>query len=1117
MKKTQWIELKETIGGTKVSYAAILMFVMLAVAIYTGIGWSGTAFEHSMDEEFDRYALRDFELLFPYGLEQSDIETLLAAEGVTEAEGSYTACQFFDWEGDGRQAKLVSVTRTVDVLSQMEGRWPEAAGEVVLEKHWAVQNGVAVGDSITFRHDADGKGHFLSTLLGGGPLEELEAKDDPDGMQYLTRDTVTVVGLAESPAYISRFPVTYGVAAATSTPIDCLMFASEATFDEAAFAGYPSVLVRAAALRGLHTREEDYKQTADAELLRLRGTADQLAKQKNERIRNAADSLVAEAEQKLEDARAQLAEAEAERDKGLQELQDAAAQIAQGGEALADARAKLRKAEAKLRQGEADYAAGEEKLRQGRERLAQAEQDYAAGEQKLAAGEAELEAKRALLPPAREKLKEAETQIAAAEEELRHLGWLMLPAQRKQKEKELADAKAALEAGRAELAAGEAELAAGEALLETGRAELAAKKTELEAGRAEVTDGARQLEQAAAQLAALRREIANARALLADKTGELERAENELEEGQEALEGAEAELETGRETLDENAAKLEEQRAALTELKEYGCTILTRESNGGSAMAGVAAELYEKLRLNMALLFLIVGLLVCYSAVSRIVHGQTILIGTKKALGFTHWEVTRLYLLYVGSASAVGAGLGLLISRYAIEPLLLGIMKQNYLIESTVYCFAPGEAAAVTLLEMGLTLAAAWIACRSILKRNTVQLLRWSDASEGGPSLLTRLPAWQRMSLFTQTIVNNCLQDGRRVFAMVVGVAGCTSLVVCAFSFYYAVFASFERQYTRIQSYDTVVYYDAAQPDCAGQIEALLRSHGLESAQVYRTIGGLKTPEGEVVNGTLLAVSEQSFDRMLNLYDPAGKLCTLGGAVWLHRAYAEEHDLHAGDALGWTDVSGQEYTLTVGGVYEYYLQNMQIIMSAETYAAYFGEMPAANSFLVERGTADFAAVETELRQIGGYIFSSDYYAQSREPFEALRSLCNAVVGVYLALSGVMSLMILLNLLVMFVEEKKRELITLMINGFSLEDARRYIYSDTILLTAVGITAGIAVGLVIARATIDSMSSNASWFLREISVTACLAGAAASAGFTLLVSLIALRRIAHFRLSELTEL
>ena len=49
---------------------------------------------------------------------------------------------------------------------------------------------------------------------------------------------------------------------------------------------------------------------------------------------------------------------------------------------------------------------------------------------------------------------------------------------------------------------------------------------------------------------------------------------------------------------------------------------------------------------------------------------------------------------------------------------------------------------------------------------------------------------------------------------------------------------------------------------------------------------------------------------------------------------------------------------------------------------------------------------------------------------------------YLLLSALMAIVVLLNLDIMFVDEKKRELIVLMINGFSVKDAKAYIYRDS---------------------------------------------------------------------------
>ena len=124
--------------------------------------------------------------------------------------------------------------------------------------------------------------------------------------------------------------------------------------------------------------------------------------------------------------------------------------------------------------------------------------------------------------------------------------------------------------------------------------------------------------------------------------------------------------------------------------------------------------------------------------------------------------------------------------------------------------------------------------------------------------------------------------------------------------------------------------------------------------------------------------------------------------------------------------------------------------------------------------------------------------------------------IYLILAVLMAVVVLLNLNVMFIQEKKRELIVLMINGFSIHDAKRYIYNDTFVLTIVGTVCGLVLGVIMGAVTVASTELDSAVFFRGISWVAVLAGAVVSAVLSFLMSVIALRMIPSFKLTDINK-
>ena len=116
----------------------------------------------------------------------------------------------------------------------------------------------------------------------------------------------------------------------------------------------------------------------------------------------------------------------------------------------------------------------------------------------------------------------------------------------------------------------------------------------------------------------------------------------------------------------------------------------------------------------------------------------------------------------------------------------------------------------------------------------------------------------------------------------------------------------------------------------------------------------------------------------------------------------------------------------------------------------------------------------------------------------------------------MAIVVLLNLNVMFIAEKKRELIVLMINGFSVKDARHYISYDSIVLTALGIIVGIALGCLMGSVTVMTIEPITAFFVKDADAIAIASGIMGSTVLAIAMAFIALRRVNKFNLTDINR-
>lgn len=784
MKKTQLIELKNRIKNNLVSFIAIVMFVTFGIAIFIGLGWSGEAVSRSIDAELVRGNFHDYEVFFSSPISDKDIDELSNCKGIESLEGSNFYYKFFEFNGKKLQAKVEAITSDIDILTQVNGRLPKFANEIVVENSWAKKNGIQIGDRIVFDKD-----EFIPML-----------KDD----------VYVVCGLAESPEYISAIASNYETSSITATPIDCFMFVRKDAFNKDVFSGFAKLLIKS--------------------------------------------------------------------------------------------------------QGDADYI---------------------------------------------------------------------------------------------------------------------------------------------------------------------------------------------KRCLDDVCGSS----------NKY--TIFTADNNASVSISTVIIDMFGQLKLNMALMFIIIGILICYSSVSRLVYKDIIHIGTKKALGFYKREITVSYLLYAGIASFLGCIIAILLARFAIEPLFASVLGNTYLFETPIYYFSAKEALMLSLIEIACTCISAFIACFSTLKMSARVLLLGGESVQMKTKVFEKTKLWQRTSLFTKCIINNFLKDSRRVTATLIGIAGCTALIVCGITFNNSVNDSFDYQFDYLQKHTGTISYDSSYKDASENIAKLLKDKDIQYANLYSSAVRLKTPDGGSVVAAL-NVGNSDYDKMFSIYTQDGKLHSSNEGVWLSCAFANNYGLTKGDTLTFIDTASVEHTVSIDGVFEFYMQCPRIVFSQSAYRKVFGSSAEYNTFFIDVCGEELEDLSKDLKSIDGYVGYIDYFANMSLSFSVLSGVSSALAYLYIVLAVLMAIFVLLDLFVMFVEEKKRDLITLMINGYSKKHARKYIYGDTILLSVIGIVLGVLIGIVMGHVNITSMYSDVSYYLNNVNYIACLIAVITTSVLTFIMTKIALKRIDSFSLADLNK-
>lgn len=510
------------ITKNKGRFLSVFFIVLLGAAFFSGIRSAEGDMKVSADRYYDEVNYMDLKVLGTLGLTDDDLADIAKTDGVKAVYGGKTVEVLHDIGESEQVVKLIALTDGVNEPRIVEGRMPEKEDEILVDTQFLTSSGCGIGDRVTF------------TSGTADPLSD-----------SLNEDTFTIVGSATLPYYMELNRGTGSIGNGSINSFALLLpetFASEL---------YTEIYIQADGAKEEASYSDAYDETVKAVRTKIEALEEEACDRRYTAVKT-------EGQEKIDDAKQQIADAE-------QKLADAKTELDDGTQQLADAKATISDKEQELFDAKATIADQEKELASGKETLNQKETE-------LASGKATLEEKAAELSDGKATLNQKAAELASGKETLN------------QKAAELASGKATLEAKAKELS--------------DGKAQLAEKETELAAGKKEVEEQLAQLTETKTELNQKQAELDAAKEQLAAEEANVTAAKEQLAAAREELESKKAETAEAR-------AQYEAQKAAYEEQKnQYGITDPETEaqlaateaqiSSAENQLAAADAQLTEK-------------------------------------------------------------------------------------------------------------------------------------------------------------------------------------------------------------------------------------------------------------------------------------------------------------------------------------------------------------------------------------------------------------------------------------------------------------------------------------------------------------------------------------------
>ena len=553
--------------------------------------------------------------------------------------------------------------------------------------------------------------------------------------------------------------------------------------------------------------------------------------------------------------------------------------------------------------------------------------------------------------------------------------------------------------------------------------------------------------------------------------------------------------------------ELEQAKKDMEQLEPEEWVVSIRNDIGDVRSIDIITEGLYGLGYSMALIFIFVSVIVCYSAISRMINEQRAHIGMQKALGFSSKEILHHYMSYSIICGLCGVLEGWIASVLSVQTLSLMIYKDVFLLGKIPHSFDWKQAAVISVFFMIVFLLASFFACKKEIELPATELLHGELPERDKPFGFERLEAYQRLKLYTRTMIKNALGDKPRMLTTMIGVAGCIVLLVISFTMLITMEESSKVQFEKYFLYENRLVVDGDKADFE-KFEAVLKEENIEYTQIQDKLKLYREEGGNWLGAHMVAVSDMGkIKDFMVLEDPDTRrtmeIPEKGMLVSIK--CSENHGLENGSSLEIMGNNGNVRKIPQEGVIEHYLGYNLFVVSDSYYEEVMGEEADLCVFLL-KGNVD--GLYDKVKHIEGFLSIRD-----NSEYQGMGDALIMVVMICFVFAAIMAVLVMLNQNVMHISRKARELSVMRINGFTLKETENFVSRDNFVLTAMGIFLGWIVGAGFGYVVTLVLEVASTHYIRTPSIKACLISGMIGAVFAYIMNKIALRRIRKLNLTD----
>lgn len=522
--------------------------------------------------------------------------------------------------------------------------------------------------------------------------------------------------------------------------------------------------------------------------------------------------------------------------------------------------------------------------------------------------------------------------------------------------------------------------------------------------------------------------------------------------------------------------------------------VLDIDSNVGFYQYEQDTQRIDNVAKVFPLVFFIVAVLICLTTMTRMVEEERSQIGTLKALGYNDISIMFKYILYAALATIIGSMIGVAIGYRILPDLCFEMYKNMYRLGNIKLSYYSSLTFQGMMIALLCTLGATIYTCRKNLKESPANLLRPVAPPPGKRVLLERIKlVWNHLPFSYKVTVRNVFRYKKRFLMTIIGIAGCTGLILAGFGLKDCIVKMVPHQYEEIFTYQAKIHLNEEKTDeTIDKIKENKKIKNiLEVQEESVTIDNKNTNQS-----VTLVIPKDDPKEFIKLQNRKTKeQYDLTDGLIITEKLAKLLEVEENDILKFSGTD--TYKEKVAHITENYLFHYIYLPKTSYKKDEYNTLLIKTKSMTEK---EEKALANELKEIPG-ISSITFTSSTRHVFDDTMDSFAYVSLILIVSAGALAFVVLYNLSSVNISERRRELATIKVLGFYDKEVYQYINRENTILTLIGILLGLGIGNILTMYIIKTCEIDMLMFDTTIAWPSYLYAILITMSFAILVNII----------------